>query len=85
MPRWWEEENNEVLTRAVARHSNFELLDWRAASADRPDVLWTDGIHLRPAGAVFYADLLKEKLDNPPIPPDPVLSEIELPPGFVQP
>ncbi len=85
VPRYWEEENNAVLKRAVARHSNFELLDWEAASGERPDVLWTDGIHLRPEGALYYTSLLKEMLDNPPTPPDPVLSEIELPPGSVWP
>ena len=84
VPRWWEAENNQVLIRGAGRYG-FEMLDWQAASGERPEILWTDGIHLRPAGAVFYTELLTEKLAHPPTPPEPVLSEIELPGGFARP
>jgi hypothetical protein len=62
VPRNWEEGNNDVLARAVARHANFELLDWRMASGDRPEVMWKDGIHLRPEGATYYAALVQAAL-----------------------
>jgi peptidoglycan/LPS O-acetylase OafA/YrhL len=62
VPRNWEEGNNDVLARAVARHANFELLDWRTASGDRPEVMWKDGIHLRPEGATYYAALVQAAL-----------------------
>jgi hypothetical protein len=62
VPRDWEAGNNDVIARAVERHGNFRLLDWRALSEDRPDVIWKDGIHLRPEGATYYAALVQAAL-----------------------
>jgi peptidoglycan/LPS O-acetylase OafA/YrhL len=54
----WEEPNNTVLAEGVKRYPNAVLVDWHAASAARPELFWSDGIHLRPEGARFYADLI---------------------------
>jgi hypothetical protein len=62
VPRDWEAGNNDVIARGVERHRNFRLLDWRALSEDRPDVIWKDGIHLRPEGATYYAALVQAAL-----------------------
>ena len=62
VPRGWETGNNDVIARGVERHANFRLLDWRALSEDRPDVIWKDGIHLRPDGATYYAALVQAAL-----------------------
>jgi hypothetical protein len=54
----WEEPNNTVLTEGVQRYPNAVLVDWHAASADHPELFWSDGIHLRPEGARAYAALI---------------------------
>jgi peptidoglycan/LPS O-acetylase OafA/YrhL len=56
--RSWTDDNNAVIARGVARHTNARLVDWQAATADRPDVFWSDGIHMRPEGAALYASLV---------------------------
>ena len=58
VPRSWEGSNNTVLAEGVTRYPNAVLVDWHAASVDRPDFFWSDGIHLRPEGAQYYAQLI---------------------------
>lgn len=62
VPQRWEGPNNTVLAEGVARYANAVLVDWHAASVDRPDLFWKDGIHLRPEGAQLYADLIAAAL-----------------------
>lgn len=57
VPRQWEGPNNEMLAANVKRYPNATLVDWRAASINRPEIFW-DGIHLRPEGATLYTDLI---------------------------
>ena len=47
-----------MLAEGVTRYSAAVLVDWHAASVDRPDFFWSDGIHLRPEGAQYYAQLI---------------------------
>ncbi len=56
--RPWEGPNNTVIAEGVARYPNAALVDWHAASVDRPEYFWDDGIHLRPEGARAYAALV---------------------------
>jgi peptidoglycan/LPS O-acetylase OafA/YrhL len=58
VPRRWEGPNNATLAEQAARYPNAVLVDWYAASADRSEWLYQDGIHLRPAGAQVYAALI---------------------------
>jgi lysophospholipase L1-like esterase len=58
VPRAWEGPNNVILADGVLRYPNAVLVDWHALSSARPDFLWDDGIHLRPAGAEAYAALI---------------------------
>lgn len=60
MPRNWRKPNNAVLSKVVPDYPNAVLVDWFAASADQPDWFASDGIHLNPAGARQFADLIKE-------------------------
>ena len=60
VPRAWERPNNAMLAAAVARYPAAVLVDWNAASSGRPELFWHDGIHLRPAGARFYAGLIAQ-------------------------
>ena len=62
VPRQWETPNNEMLAEAVKRYPNAVLVDWHAASVNRPGIFWKDGLHLRPEGAVVYADLIERAL-----------------------
>jgi hypothetical protein len=57
VPRGWESPNNAVLAAGVARYPNAVLVDWHSASADSPQFL-NDGVHLRPEGALAYAQLI---------------------------
>jgi peptidoglycan/LPS O-acetylase OafA/YrhL len=63
VPRAWEGPNNAVLTDGVPRYPNAVLVDWNAASRGRPEWFWDDGIHLRPEGALVYAQLIAEQVD----------------------
>jgi peptidoglycan/LPS O-acetylase OafA/YrhL len=54
----WEEPNNSVLADGVGRYRNAVLVDWHAASVERPELFWSDGIHLRPEGAHAYTELI---------------------------
>ena len=60
VPRQWEPPNNDMLAKAVTRYPNAVLVDWHAASVDRPEIFWKDGLHLRPEGAVVYAGLIEQ-------------------------
>ena len=58
VPRRWETPNNRVLAEGAVRYPNVVLVDWNAASAQRADLLWRDGVHLRPGGAREFAALI---------------------------
>lgn len=60
VPRTWEQPNNAMLAAAAQRHPNVVLLDWYAATAQRPEIFWKDGIHVKPPGAKLYASLVSE-------------------------
>jgi peptidoglycan/LPS O-acetylase OafA/YrhL len=62
VPRAWEEPNNEVIAEGVERYPNAVLVDWHSASADRPELFYSDGYHLRPEGQRLYADLISSYL-----------------------
>ncbi|MBV9356713.1 MAG: acyltransferase [Chloroflexi bacterium] len=64
VPRVWEGPNDAVIAAGVQRYSNTILVDWREASGSQPSFFWNDGIHLRPAGAQAYADLLDQVLTS---------------------
>src|SRR5215210_3771721 len=62
VPRPWEMPNNEVISEGVERYPNTVLVDWHSASADRPELFYSDGYHLRPEGQKIYADLVSSSL-----------------------
>ena len=57
-PTAWEAADNLMLQEAVKRYPRVVLVGWHAASANRPELFWDDGIHLRPEGARVYAALV---------------------------
>jgi peptidoglycan/LPS O-acetylase OafA/YrhL len=62
VPRAWEEPNNQVIAEGVERYPNTVLVDWHSVSADRPELFYKDGYHLRPVGQRIYADLISANL-----------------------
>jgi hypothetical protein len=65
VPRSWEGPNNATLAQKVQQYPNAVLADWYAASHDRPELLYDDGVHLRPEGARVYAVLIATVLQSP--------------------
>jgi hypothetical protein len=61
--RGWTPDNNALLRAADLEGDNKILLDWEVRSADcAGECFYEDGIHLRPAGQQFYADLIADTL-----------------------
>jgi peptidoglycan/LPS O-acetylase OafA/YrhL len=61
--RAWETPNNRVIAAGVARHPNAELVDWYSASAGRPELFVSDGVHLQPPGQRLYAAMIREQVE----------------------
>jgi DNA-binding LytR/AlgR family response regulator len=55
VPRPWQSEDNAVLVAAARRYSDVTIADWYATIRNRTSLLWGDGVHPQPAGAVVYA------------------------------
>jgi uncharacterized protein with von Willebrand factor type A (vWA) domain len=59
-PRQWEQSAVAVLRTVVPDYPNARLMDWNATVADQSSWLWSDGIHLTPAGGLAYAHLVAQ-------------------------
>jgi len=62
VPLPWEGTNNSIIAAGVPRYANATLVDWHAASADRPELFWSDNVHLRPEGASVYVGLIASSI-----------------------
>jgi hypothetical protein len=60
--RPWEQEVNSTLAAAAADHPGVVLANWYATIEHRTNLLWPDGIHPQPSGAIVYARMLKTAL-----------------------
>jgi len=61
--RGWTAENNAMLRAADLEGDNKILIDWEVLSAECPgQCFYGDGIHLRPEGQQYYADLISDVL-----------------------
>ena len=58
VPRRWENKVNNLLSEAVARFENTELLDWYSLSNNKPEYFSRDGVHTIPIGARNYVDAI---------------------------
>jgi len=56
--RPWEGQVNGVFGDGLKRYKKVVLVDWHTIGGEHPELFWRDGIHLRPAGAQFYAQLI---------------------------
>ena len=58
VPRRWESKVNNLLSEAVVRFENTELLDWYSLSNNKPEYFSRDGVHTIPIGARNYVDAI---------------------------
>ena len=58
VPRRWESPNNITMAQKIQQYPNAVLIDWYSASINRPELFYTDGVHLRPEGTQAYAALI---------------------------
>ena len=58
VPRRWENKVNDLLSEAVIRFENTELLDWYSLSNNKPEYFSRDGVHTMPLGARYYVDAI---------------------------
>ncbi len=59
---------NALIDTLAATHANVAVLNWDAIVADNPKILYSDHLHMRPAGAALYAEALVELIDKRCIP-----------------
>jgi hypothetical protein len=58
--------DSSAIWRAKRRHPHrVRVIDWAATAAGHTSWFWSDGTHLRPAGARAYARLLRTALPHP--------------------
>jgi len=62
--RPWEGPNNAILADAADRYPNVVLVDWAAASANRPELFSDDEGHLSTLGATVYTDVIVQELST---------------------
>jgi peptidoglycan/LPS O-acetylase OafA/YrhL len=58
VPRPWQNGDNEVLAAAAREHANVVLANWYATIEHHTNLLWSDMVHPRPAGAPLYAQMV---------------------------
>jgi hypothetical protein len=59
VPRPWQNEVNRVVAAAARDHGNAVLANWFATIRNRTGLLWGDGVHPRPPGAIVYARMVQ--------------------------
>jgi peptidoglycan/LPS O-acetylase OafA/YrhL len=64
MPQPWHGVNNTTLRAAARGRPGVTVADWDAVADNHRGWFWSDGIHVRPAGADAYAKLVTGALDR---------------------
>jgi lysophospholipase L1-like esterase len=61
VPRKWEKTNNSLMRKCAAGFSSsrVQVLDWYSISQTKSAYLYSDGIHLTPAGAKKFAGMIR--------------------------
>ena len=63
--RRWVQANNATIQRCAAGFpGRVHVIDWNWAASHHPGWLYSDGIHLRPAGARAFAHLIADAIAN---------------------
>lgn len=85
VPRRWEDSVNATIASGVSRYPNTYLVNWYGLSANRPDLFWDDGMHLRPEGAQLYVHNIAEVIRSVGLPDLEVPATVPPPPTTVPP
>lgn len=66
VPRSWERSNNAVIRDCAAGFADdrVRVIDWHGAAAANRQWLYSDRIHLKPAGQRAFARLIDESVDD---------------------
>ena len=62
VPRAWESTVNSDLQKIAAEMPNTTLVDWFSASQGHDSYFNSDGVHLTPEGAGYYAAMLSQAI-----------------------
>ncbi|MEN9505135.1 MAG: hypothetical protein RI958_1061 [Actinomycetota bacterium] len=79
---------NRAIEAVAAKYSNVSLIDWRTVTADRPQLLISDGVHPNDRGRAVLIQLITERLGQAPKRPGRCLAstfidDAELPEGVM--
>ncbi|GIO40986.1 hypothetical protein J41TS4_07440 [Paenibacillus apis] len=64
VPKDWQDAVNANIQSVADEFSNVDVVDWYAASKDKADYFYQDGVHLKPDGSRYFASLLVEALQK---------------------
>ncbi|SIS92628.1 acyltransferase family protein [Alicyclobacillus vulcanalis] len=64
VPRPWQNAVNQTLAEVAATYPHVVLVNWYQASAGHPEYFWQDGVHLNPTGAMVYAKLVAQAVEQ---------------------
>ena len=62
MPQPWHSFNNRTIRAAASHHRGATVVDWDTLARRHRGWFWSDGIHVRSAGAFAYARLVASAL-----------------------
>jgi lysophospholipase L1-like esterase len=64
VPREWQDPNNATIDAVASSFANVTVIDWHTISANHPEWLYGDGIHLTPEGQDAYTGLVADALKS---------------------
>ncbi len=64
VPRQWEKQVNNALSKKAKERDNVTLIDWYSASIDHPEYFVSDGVHLQPKGIEALTSLIDQALSE---------------------
>jgi peptidoglycan/LPS O-acetylase OafA/YrhL len=64
VPRQWEKQVNNALSKKANERNNVTLIDWYSASIDHPEYFVSDGVHLQPSGIEALTALIEHALNE---------------------
>jgi hypothetical protein len=62
VPRQWEKQVNNALSKKAKERDNVTLIDWYSAAIDHPEYFVSDGVHLQPKGIEALTSLIEQSL-----------------------
>ncbi|WML34487.1 acyltransferase family protein [Clostridium sp. OS1-26] len=64
VPRQWEKEVNETLSKKAKESKNITLIDWHSTAITHPEYFTPDGVHLMPKGIEVLTSLIDQLLKS---------------------